>query len=476
MKNVKQNLFWLWHNLEKILIIVFFLTFTINIRKVILTPCSSLKGSFSEYTTIFISWADVLMVSTIIIYVIKVLYRQLNSNGKWIRLDRNLTAIASIKVSRETYYLIILLIWSSLSIFWSISKAIAAYRVISLIEICVFVYIALAILREKKWLNLAIYALITNGVAQSIIGIIQFATNKSIGLRIFGESIIGPYVDGVAKIVIEGEKHIRAYGTFPHPNIMGGFLIVPIAIVFVELSIRLRLRFQAYEKEVSYETTLRMMSTRWLALIEIILIIGLLLTYSRSAFLGLVVGLCIICLIYKNFDGRIITQMKRKGLIIAITVAIILFVLILGINTNILSGQSMSERSLYQEVSYETISEHPLAGVGMGQFVINEYIANPNFQNWQYQPVHNVYLLIFSELGVIGFMLIIFILIMFLHRLTEYMQNGKNLTMNIYYIIIISYAVIAFFDHYFWDIKVGMLIFVSPIIILRAMNKLLSKK
>jgi len=49
--------------------------------------------------------------------------------------------------------------------------------------------------------------------------------HASLGFHFLGESIIGPNIDGVAKILINGEKHIRAYGTFPTSKYFGWILV-----------------------------------------------------------------------------------------------------------------------------------------------------------------------------------------------------------------------------------------------------------
>ena len=46
------------------------------------------------------------------------------------------------------------------------------------------------------------------------------------GFWFLGESILGPEIPGVAKIVVAGGKILRAYGTFPHPNILAAFLLL----------------------------------------------------------------------------------------------------------------------------------------------------------------------------------------------------------------------------------------------------------
>ena len=48
------------------------------------------------------------------------------------------------------------------------------------------------------------------------------------GLLWLKESIISPNIPGVAKLIFNGHVYIRSYGLFPHPNILGGFLVFSI--------------------------------------------------------------------------------------------------------------------------------------------------------------------------------------------------------------------------------------------------------
>jgi hypothetical protein len=75
------------------------------------------------------------------------------------------------------------------------------------------------------------------GVLQSIVAIGQFLIQESLGIRFLRESIISPQMDGVAKIILDGEKYVRAYGFAPHPNILGGFLLFSIVITWLYLKL-----------------------------------------------------------------------------------------------------------------------------------------------------------------------------------------------------------------------------------------------
>lgn len=77
MQNVKQKIAWSWQNAEKILVVVFLATFTLNIRKVFLTPYSFFNGGFNDYLTFSLNWADILMIAVILIYTMKWILSQL---------------------------------------------------------------------------------------------------------------------------------------------------------------------------------------------------------------------------------------------------------------------------------------------------------------------------------------------------------------------------------------------------------------
>lgn len=466
MHDVKQKIIWLWQNSEKILIVIFFLTFTFDVRKVFLTPYSFLKGEFNEYLTLSVSWADVLIIALIFNYTIKIIYSQFLERSVQKNIQYNNNDNKSILsplnfVYHETFFLFLFIAWAGLSVFWSLYKPVSIFRFISLVEILIFSVIAIKMLSNHKWLKVSLLATILNGILQSAIGTAQFIRNSSLGIHSLGESIIGPNIDGVAKILIYGEKHIRAYGTFPHPNIFAGFIILPLFIVVSEIATRFR--------NVPRETLLDYIPSRLLYLSFTILSIGFILSFSRSSFLAAFAGF----LIYFTF---IIKARPWKGILKTVNYIsyrnILLFFALLIIiiywlvtNSSLLSTQSIRERSLYINVSRETIINHPVAGVGLGQFVFNEYIMHPQLESWQYQPVHNLYLLLLSELGFVGLLLFIFAIVNLFRYIWKEISNGR-LTKLLYYVIMFSFLVVSVFDHYLWDIKLGTIILVLPSILL----------
>lgn len=166
------------------------------------------------------------------------------------------------------FWLILAIIWhfntfSSLNWYFLLKYAelIVAYGTISVL------FKDLSIKKAFFWL----FASLTG--VQSLLALWQFIIQKSVGLKILGEQVLSPQILGVAKIVSGGTKLIRGYGTFPHPNLLSAFLVTGVL-------------FTAY---LMLET-----SKKWtkllLSFLLLLNIMGLAITFSRSAYLALGIG------------------------------------------------------------------------------------------------------------------------------------------------------------------------------------------
>ena len=105
-------------------------------------------------------------------------------------------------------------------------------------------------------------------------------------------------------------------------------------------------------------------------------------------------------------------------------------------------------------------------GVGAGQYVIN-LLSLDNVLEWQYEPVHNVFLLILNELGIIALVVfLVFVYKLFRNANCSTWNNLENkcgisiLGEATVYIkgLCIALIVIMLFDHYLWTIQQGQII------------------
>jgi len=269
-------------------------------------------------------------------------------------------------------------------------------------------------------------------------------------LRIFHESPIGALIDGVAKIDIGGLKVVRAYGLFPHPNLLAVFLGIAIfGCYWLWLNSERKDGFKSY--------------VLWFILV--IIFTGLFLTFSRSA-IALVVVLSFVFLIFSYFSSAELNQKKEIGKLILFVILCLTFLLVLlqllfisRFNIDI-GEQAVNLRAMYNKVAFDFIKKSPVFGVGIGNFVYEFKLNFGDMEFWRYQPVHNLYLLIAAETGIFGLVLFLgfFGLLLRSIFLIKRINSSRNKALYFYFLLSTFYfLLLGLTDHYFWTLQQGML-------------------
>ena len=531
----------------------FLLTFTLSIRKVLFFY--PINNQFNEYTGIYLYLSDIFLVLALVLWGITILRNKYNNLSRnsipmfHARLDSQRTLIdppwlgetgaRRVEHSKALVVIpLILVIWSFLSIFWSDNQNIALFRSVKLFEFyLLYIYLIFRIIpsqnqcstwnmiRDKRGTILRNIFKITVflGVFHSIIGIWQFFVQRSVGLFWLKESLISSELPGIAKIILNGEKFIRSYGLFPHPNILGGFLVFSIIVTFLYYKIFHPIKDVSPQNQCSIPEPMFHMehdtgqawnmlrgrrgtsngaSTKHIKrqvqyankLPQIFLIIqitALVLTFSKSAILGLIIAISYIlwkmwkgiknnqklfhsrtnvppqnqCSMWNMLRdkrgtcyGTNVEHLYKKTILIVIVLILLVFIAKPDIYTFFL--KSANERLFYLNVSYGTFLANPLFGIGQGQFVAS-LLNFPNILDWQFQPVHNVYLLILNELGIIGIVLFLWFLLATFSNFVPYGTKLEFTWWNTYIYfkaIFLAVLFIMLFDHYLWDIQQGQVL------------------
>jgi len=329
--------------------------------------------------------------------------------------------------------------WTGLSFIWAINPSVSAHYLLRLSQGILFLGI-LTIARPTY--KLIFSSLIISAFIQSCIAVGQFAFQYSPAFKWLGLAGHNPCDLGQSVIETGSGRFLRAYGSLPHPNILGGFLMFGfIATCY------------AYSNIKSYKI--------WWFWPAIILITqGLMLCFSRSAWIGLAVALSFVLLVFR----------KNKNILKRTLICIAVFAAIAGINlaanfslfasrieaVNRIETISLAEREGQIDLSVQAIRENPLLGHGLGNYTAWLQEAVPGQPGYFYQPVHNQYLLMIAEAGIIGFALF-FILIILLFKVRIFQKSPPEKT----YIYSLMYAtlIIGLFDHYFWTSYTGILLF-----------------
>lgn len=365
----------------------------------------------------------------------------------------NRTHLRTVFKNPFTYYFLVLFFSSTLAH----NNIIALYNSFRLLQASAFFLVAVYLFNNRKnILSHTVAAVFISGIFQSIIALFQFLVQRSLGLDFLGESILGRNILGVAKFEFAGEKFIRAYGTFPHPNLLGYFLLISLAC-------GIWLAIQKDKKRKSVPTIAALAGS-------LVVVSGLLLSYSRSIALSSAILILIMVISYKDNIIEIYRSFCNKikiPTIIQGAFAILLVFSSLFIVYNLLAPRlcinkcpgdySFEMRDKYNSYASTIITKHTFLGVGAGNFVPylkSNYIDT--FKPWEFQPAHNIYFLITAEIGIIG--LISFLIIIFFVIIRSGFTS-RDLAKNPFGILFFLTLLIGFVDHYHWTLVQGQMSF-----------------
>lgn len=260
-------------------------------------------------------------------------------------------------------------------------------------------------------------------IYSSLVVIFQFLKQGSLGGFFWwlGERTFNAGTPGIALVDWGGRLFLRPYGTFSHPNSMSGFLLVALVLVWGTSNVPPRLKITP--------TALGL--------------IALILSFSRAAWLvGMLVGLWFMVNSFwgKKFQGRPLLFMP----FIMVVVGVFLFFL----NW---TEPAVQERIWSMKMASGMIQVNPLVGVGLNNFVVHLSEFWVGGGTYFLQPVHNIFLLIAAETGLIGFMVFFWFLWLSFKRNIIYRQ--KYLLFSLLIILLTG-----FFDHYWLTLQQNMLL------------------
>lgn len=381
---------------------------------------SLLTGLRSDYLT------PTIFLSDIIIFLI--IAYQIHDNLKK-RLIRNFS-ISKLFV----LLLVIYLLFNS--VFIASNQFAALYKTLKIIELSV---LGCVILKIKPKISTIISLLSIDIFYVSAVAIIQFVNQRSLGgiFWFLGERSFNAATPGIAAFSLFGQLYLRPYSMFPHPNVMGGFLAVVLPLLFW---------FYLNNKQ---KNTL---SFLWFITCQIMGITGLIISFSRLSWFVGIVGYLLIILMWKKVFIKLL-KIKEKILLSGFYIIIFLSsVFPLFIPHELVRGyQSWDERYNLLKTTIAMIASYPVFGVGLNNSIIHAISFAPKWDLYYFQPVHNIYMLIFSETGLIGFFVFLISLIFFFRA--TLMQN------KIILIPLIQMITIGLFDHYLFTLQQGMLLF-----------------
>lgn len=296
----------------------------------------------------------------------------------------------------------------------------------------------------------SLIALGSGALIQSVIGIAQFLLQYAHPSKYLGMASHSAGELGVFVVETVAGRWLRAYGTFPHPNMLGIFAAVGILAA-------LALAATSHKKS-------RLL---WYAAI-VPVSAAMLFSFSRSAAVGLIAGAAVMLAVYFG-RKRASRAVKASFAVSAAAVLLTVFslsvpfrelVITRAMGEGRLEVKSVEERGSQIQDALDLFYVYPIVGVGVGQMP-RMLAEDDRFirEGWEYAPVHNMPLLITVELGILGILLwVSFLLSLFLHfRLS--VNEDASVYRTAFLGIFAAVLAAGLFDHYLWSTWTGQLIF-----------------
>jgi len=381
--------------INKILFFLFLLLLPTQLGKHFFLPFSYLSGVRVDYL------APTVYLTDIIIFLLAIV------NFKIV--------LKFFKNKKILIGLLLLLI----NVLFSRSPMISFYWLIKIIEFLAVISLAkkmLKTLKEKAVLTV----FLLSGLLELFLSIIQFINKHSVQgiFYYFGERLISLSTPGVAKASFQGVEFLRPYGTFSHPNSLAGFFLVLYFFVLTNKKFN-----------------------RYLVLKYLFLLVSSLLIFLSFSKIAILTYLFLSIIYYLKSSIKIKCRLCVLARLFMIVVVSLIF---LQATTDPLT---ISKRIELMKNSITIILDYPIYGVGLGSYLVEQAKFSSKYYLFFNQPVHNIFLLYFSEVGIVIGSLILFLSLVKISRLIKmspYVFSALILT--------------GLFDHYWLTLQQNFLL------------------
>jgi len=215
------------------------------------------------------------------------------------------------------------------------------------------------------------------------LGILQFVLQKDVGFTLLGESIIDPSMAGVAKFSADGNKLVRAYGAFSHPNTFAGALVILSYPALLSYGRRLN-----QHKEIVP-----------LIVLFGIITFGIIVSFSRAAFIAYLLALL---WQYFMFPTHSLAR-KTLGVVLIFCLA---FSPLLYSRVTDPEDAAATERIESATWANMLVREtNIITGIGLGNYTkhLKDSLDSKgiSYEQWQIAPLHFIPALAIIELGIL---------------------------------------------------------------------------
>lgn len=297
----------------------------------------------------------------------------------------------SFPLLRPVRYSIVVVVFAGINIWLALDRSVAAYMWMKVFE---YVMLYRYITHTKPTWPFVLIPLSFGIWMSSLLAISQFMLQRSVGgvMWFLGERTFSGMTPGIARfpLCLPWESGcrlvLRAYATFPHPNVLGGYLAVMIPLLLSRVnSPHLHKRMRIY-----YGATMGVAA------------VALFFSGSRSAWVAVAFGIACVIGVGARWQHGHVSFGGTMRRIVPLLLLAAGFLGALLIFRPIPTDESVVERQHLNASAVSMWRAFPVFGVGLGNFLA----ALPSFSEYRsvqfLQPVHNAYLLVLSQVGLFG--------------------------------------------------------------------------
>jgi hypothetical protein len=278
-------------------------------------------------------------------------------------------------------------------------------------------------------------------VAESLLVVWQTAAQTTAPAGVLFNGWAGeqaPRAQGASVVIIPiVGRWLRAYGTLAHPNILGGFLVLSLAMLVFRRDAR----------------------TRNVSAVLALGFLAVLLTFSRSAWLALLLGAAAVLLMARDIRPSL-PKMPARIIVVVAAAAFVLVALVrvesLG---SLVERNSIDTRGFYNAVAWRVIGHGVPVGAGNLVLAQQHLLGAADAGS---EPVHDVFVITLAELGPFG--LVAWVAVVGSLLLASWLRRGDPPGRAGPMVAVLVLAPLLVFDHYLWTQPAGRVLAVLTLV------------
>lgn len=298
------------------------------------------------------------------------------------------------------YYLpiiILFLVSMIISVKYATWRMYCYFEIVQYVKnIILYYYVTVIVIENKEDLHYAFYCINISLFLQVSFGIIQFIFQDYYNI----------FKTGLPIRLTDFENYIRSCGTLGQPNSYASFIVPALLINFAVLKKSIN--------NLKY----------FYSLIFVFGIIALIFSFSRAGWLSYLIGTTF--LLFFNGNPKFLTN-KNMVYFLGLLLIIIIFYPFIQERLFINDGGAAEDRLHLNRIAFEIIKNNYILGVGINNYWFTMWKSIPANYDWPYvYLVHNLFLYVFAETGVLGFISVLLIFFMPFKNLLYIARNKQD--------------------------------------------------